>query len=396
MGLFSVPPPIATQGPVNSTPPIPHSPIGTQGDQPPRRQVAAVLAMVSVLASWPADLEPRLARPNDQQQKIAPLTVTYGTAPLPAPFLMPVELRQIVESWTPEAPRAQGPIRSTAWATILPAPAPYTTQPVAVRAAWDAPPLAPPTPTKIAPLTLQIGAQPIPQASVSVTELAQLVASWAVSWDAQSAPKSASWNVPPILVSLPYVPLPRLIWTAWEPPWIAPPAPVSIVTLTLPTGNQPLPNRSDRQVAIAATWAVDNPPQPTPKSAAWNTIATRVAYAPLPLAIRAAWEPAWQQPQPTVAIAPLTLTYGAAPTPKAPLSLTVLVRTVVGWILNWDAQAAAKNPPAAFIPSTVSPRRIAAIGTADNVVSATGAQTATLSVNGVPENQTNAIGTEAD
>jgi hypothetical protein len=78
MGIFYNPPPPPT-GSTAATPPDRHVPIGTQGSQPPR--FSSAIMLVAVLASWPQDLEPRLTRPNDQQQKIAPLTLPYGQQP---------------------------------------------------------------------------------------------------------------------------------------------------------------------------------------------------------------------------------------------------------------------------------------------------------------------------
>src|SRR6185369_4292713 len=61
MGIFYNPPPPPTANNAG-TPPEPHVPIGTQGNQPPRRTTALMMAVV--LMSWPQDLEPRLARPH--------------------------------------------------------------------------------------------------------------------------------------------------------------------------------------------------------------------------------------------------------------------------------------------------------------------------------------------
>lgn len=145
---------------------------------------------------------------------------------------------------------------------------------------------------KIAPLTLVYGTQPTPEAALSAIELAQIVSTWVQTWSAQSAPESAAWNVPPILVSLPYIPLPRLLWTAWESPWIAPPTPVRIVPLTLVYGDQPPP--SSRTNAIVAAW-VDALPrtQTTPPNAGWNVpvvVATYVPFRALPFSLYAAWQ----------------------------------------------------------------------------------------------------------
>jgi hypothetical protein len=189
MGIFYNPPPPGNQGPVNSTPPLPHAPQATGESQPPRRQVAAALAMVAVLASWPADLEPRLHPKNASQNKIAPLTLTYG-------------------------------------------------------------------------------AQPTPTSALSTLELAQLVATWAQTWGTQTAPGSAAWNVPPTLVVLPHVPAQGHIWTASEPPWVAPPRPVTIAPLALVYGQQPPINPPLSVVeygqlvgAWAQGWAAQRPPK---------------------------------------------------------------------------------------------------------------------------------------
>src|SRR6185295_16431127 len=95
MGIFYHPPQPPTAN-TAGTPPEPHVPIGTQGAQPPRYTTAVM--MVAVLASWPADLEPRLARPNNQQQRIAPLTLTYGSQPTPTAALNTSEF-QAISAW---------------------------------------------------------------------------------------------------------------------------------------------------------------------------------------------------------------------------------------------------------------------------------------------------------
>src|SRR5438105_1125357 len=99
MGIFYNPPPPPTANNAG-TPPERHVPIGTQGNQPPRYTTALMVA--AVLASWPADLEPRLSRPNDQRQKIAPLTLTYGQQPVPAGPITVPEYTQLVASWPPD------------------------------------------------------------------------------------------------------------------------------------------------------------------------------------------------------------------------------------------------------------------------------------------------------
>ena len=288
----------------SGTPPTPHDPIAPQGDPPPRRQVFAALLIATVLASWPSADDQRLQRPNDQQQKIAPLTLTYGRQPTPSGFLSAAELGQIIASWPPDsgpqlpyqpirslvssAPPVSQPIPSAflspielaqivaSWppdsgpvlpwpdwqqrtSAVIAAQPPVSQPPVnpplsaaelsQIASAWIPDPPTPPQanapqPVRIAPLTLPTGTPPTPAAPLSATELAQIVASWTVTWDAQTAPKSASWNVPPILTSLPHTPAPTLLWSAWEPPWIAPPRPVTIAPLTLPQAKRRRSKRS--------------------------------------------------------------------------------------------------------------------------------------------------------
>jgi hypothetical protein len=247
-------------------------------------------------ASWPADLEPRLTRPNDRRQTIVTLTLPTGTSPPPQPPLAMADLVTIVGSW-PTSWDAQSSGKNAAWnVPPLLVSLPYTPLPRLIWQAWEPPWIQPPAPVAVAPLTLVYGAQPPPAAGLSSSDITALVASWATTWDAQTAPKSAAWNVPPILVQVPYAVLPQAIRSAWEPPWIAPPTPIRIapltlvygapptprpalsaatfqvlltwaqswdtqraprlVTITLPTGTQP-PNRSrvDRQIATAAAWA---------------------------------------------------------------------------------------------------------------------------------------------
>lgn len=245
MGIFYNPPPPAGRTAV--TPPEPHVPIGTQGTPPPR--YTTVLMLAAVLASWPADLEPRLQRPNDQRVKIAPLTFTYG-------------------------------------------------------------------------------AQPPPIAPLAVAELTQIVSAWAVTWDAQTAPKNAAWNVPPIVAFVPHTTPPALIWSAWEPPFIRPQTLVSIAPLTLPSGNQPSPQPPLSTIELAqivASWPPDVGPS-------------------FP----------WTKPPSIIGTFP-TVTQ---PQPQAALSVLELAQTVGTWAQTWDAQTAAPNAawnvpplPSTFVPS---------------------------------------------
>jgi hypothetical protein len=214
MGIFYNPPQPPTANNAG-TPPEPHVPIGTQGSQPPR--YSTVLMMTAVLASWPADLEPRLQAPNNQQNKIAPLTLAYGSQPAPIPALAISELTPIMASWqqTWDAQRAP---KSLAWDVPI---APYlarTPLPASIWTAWEPLPLPPPRPVTIAPLTIAYSSQPPPQPPLATLELAQIVSTWQQTWDAQTAPKSAAWNIPPIVSSVvPRTPPPALIWTGRPP-----------------------------------------------------------------------------------------------------------------------------------------------------------------------------------
>jgi len=311
MGIFYNPPPPAGRTAV--TPPEPHVPVGTQGSQPPRFTTALMLA--AVLASWPQDLEPRLARPNDQRQKIAPLTLSYGQQPP----------RFSVASMMAQA--------GLAWPADL---EPRLTRPNDQR-------------QKIAPLTFTYGAQPPPAPPLAIAELLPIVTSWATTWDAQTAPKNAAWNVPPVVAFVPYTGLPELIWTAWEPPFVRPQTLVSIAPLTLTYGSAPIPQSpiSVLEVAqILGTWAQTWDTQTAPKGAAWNVPALPlafVAFAPLPKHIWMAWVDPFIRPPTPVDIAPLTLVYGQAPSPQSALSVLELGQIVSTWAVTWDAQTAAKN-----------------------------------------------------
>jgi hypothetical protein len=315
MGIFYNPPQPPTANNAG-TPPEPHAPIGTQGSQPPR--YSTVLMMAAVLASWPADLEPRLHQQNAQQNKIAPLTLTYGQQPPQRAPLAVLNQSTILATWqqTWDAQRAP---KSLAWDVPI---SPYlarTPPPPLIWDAWIPPPPLPARPVQIAPLTLAYGAQPTPQPPLSTVELAQIVGTWAQTWDAQTAPKSAAWNIPPIVSTLvPRTPLPQSIWTAWEPLPL-PPRPVAIAPLTLPYGSQPTPQPPLSVVElaqIAASWQQTWDAQAAAKSAGWNIPPIVSAFVPRtspPALIWTAWEPPYIAPPRPVAIAPLTLVYGNAP-----------------------------------------------------------------------------------
>jgi hypothetical protein len=360
MSLWSPPPPPQVIG-SSGTPPTPHDPIPAQGTSvPPRRAAALAVTMMVVLASWPADLEPRLQRPNDQRQKIAPLTLKYGSQPPPTAFYSATEMGQIVASWPP-----------TDVGPILPRPNDRQQQ--------------------IAPLTLPTGQQPIPSAFLSATELNQLVSSWQSSNDAQSAPKSAAWNVPPLITSVPFrrdplytvtpdpLPVQRFLsvvpnflavsqpqpqsplsvtelaqivsaWPADSGPLLPWPinAPVKVAPLTLPTGIQPTPQGPlsvTEMVQFVSVWAVTWDAQAASKSAAWNVppIPPSVPSPPFPAHVYAA--SALPDPQPVQRLRSIVPTRPTAsqPTPQPPLSVVEITQIVATWTVTWDAQTGPKN-----------------------------------------------------
>lgn len=438
MGIFYHPPQPPT-GSTAATPPLPHDPIPKQGDPPPRYTTA--LMLVAVLASWPADLEPRLTRPNDQQQKIAPLTLRYGQQPTPQGPLAIVEYGQLVASWpadleprlgrpndqqqkiapltlvygsspppwrmdrqvsaaaswAPDPPQPYVPEQSSAWNVPPPASVPYRPPPLAIRASWEEPPNRPPALVSIAPLTLAYGtppvpagpvsvleiaqlvgtwpigvgpdppyaqylnarlrgtvavtqpsaSQPIPQAPLSVVEITQIAATWAQTWDAQTAPKNAAWNVPPILSAVVYAPLPRSIWVAWEPPWIQPPPPVAIATLTLPTGTPPPIRRAgDQQIAAVNAWISDATVARQPIPSLVQAPVQALPYAPLPVGIRAAWDTPWIHQPARVVVVTLTLPIGSPPPPRAPFDRQLAA--VAAWRSQPDVVVPALKPIAGF------------------------------------------------
>src|SRR6267378_2447559 len=78
------------------------------GDVPPKRAVAAAVAMACVLASWPAEGEPRPIQPMQGRSQIAPLTLTYGQQPPRIDPLPRVQAQTIRISWPEDRePRLQ-------------------------------------------------------------------------------------------------------------------------------------------------------------------------------------------------------------------------------------------------------------------------------------------------
>lgn len=316
MSLWQTPPPVSA-GNSSATPPIPHAPIGTQGDPPPRQQVAAALMMVAVLASWPSDLEPRLQGPNNSRVKIAPLTLATGQQPPNVGPITPVELRLIVNAWPTDYPPI---LRSPINAAVLPAPPVVTYTPPgrfpeAIGRAWqppdptpfqrvesvvptfarvDQPPVAAPLPAQAIaqilasqppdPLPVQLRRSVVPSFAAvdqppvrGVSSLLQLLASWAQTWDAQHAAPNAAWNVP-VPQSVPPTRFPAHVYAAWQPPDPPPVQRLRSVVPTFATVSQP-PRRPPLLVAqrvAIASWPADLEPRLTGPNA------SRIPFVPLP------------------------------------------------------------------------------------------------------------------
>jgi hypothetical protein len=191
MAFFYPPPPLPPSSSV--TPPTPHEPQGSTGDQPPRLQVGATIAMVAVLA-WPASLEPRLHQQNTQQNKIAPLTLPGGDQPPTRQVENARGLAFTLASWPLDLePRLQVPNNEQQkigslpqGPTVNPPPPQQVTQIIATQLAQGAwprdlePRLQAPNAqqNKIVPLTLVYGDRPAPTAFYSPTELAAITGTW--------------------------------------------------------------------------------------------------------------------------------------------------------------------------------------------------------------------------
>lgn len=233
MGIFYNPP----QPPTASTAgtlPEPHVPLATPGSEPPRYSTA--LMMVAVMASWPASLEPRLTKPNDQQQKIAPLTLPTGQQP-PTYSIRPM-MGAVSAAWPPDLePRLGAPNNQR---------------------------------VSIAPLTLTYGSQPPPTPPLAVEERIAIDA-WSVTWGAQRAPISTAWVPPPATLVVGTGPIARAsqLAASWpdslEPRLQAPNNQrVTVAPLTLVYGDQPPilgVTTAARASLVGSTWPADLEPR---------------------------------------------------------------------------------------------------------------------------------------
>ena len=137
-------------------------PIPAQGDQPPLRTSAIMMALV--LASWPNGAE---YQPPQQRRAVAPLTLTYGEEP---PRRSLAVLCGILDAWWSAGPQPwQLPRKVVPLTQVSDAPPRGQAFLLAlVRSAWEpSPPPPQRDPKTIAPLTLVYGEEP-PRRSLAV------------------------------------------------------------------------------------------------------------------------------------------------------------------------------------------------------------------------------------
>lgn len=377
--FYNPPPPPPT---ASYAPPVPHRAQPTAGNEPPRRQVQSALAMVAVLASWPASLEPRLQAPNNQQVKIAPLTLPTGQQPAPRqafrlptvwwnPPTWPAQTAPGIAGASP--PVAQGPIAgSTTTTEILigrlwpqgwtlpprlatlvqpstgdqPAPqGPLTTTEIGVLVrSWPTDWPAQSRPIDVVQTT---GDQPVAQGPITASELSEVYRSWPTDWPAQTAPKNAAWNVPPVVnIPTPQGPLTTaetvLLVASWPTQWAAQSRPIRVVQPS--TGDQPVPSgpvTASEMSEFVRSWPTDWPAQRAPKCAAWLTAPpVNLAYTPPPRLLWMAWEPPPPLPTRPVSIVTAILPIGTAPPPVKALSAANQRAIGAQWQPNWSAQGA--------------------------------------------------------
>jgi hypothetical protein len=260
------------------------------GDQPPPRSVLDP----AIRQAWrPSDTLPPALRPTqvvsvDQPQPLNRLNaaivqtswlgviqpqVLRSTQIVSVDQPTPLRGNQIaIQSWFGVVGQPQVLLGTAAWNVPVVAasqPVPLSPWLTTVVATWrsDAMPLAR---MSVAAISLPTGSQPIPTAALSVSELVA-IRSWAIPDLLQAMRPSTAWNIIVIAPPQPYV-APQLAISQW---WTNPAIivrPPRIVTLTLPTGDQPTPDdvlNANELVAIGA-W---NPAVITPRArvsvAAW-------------------------------------------------------------------------------------------------------------------------------
>jgi hypothetical protein len=324
---FFYPPPPPSQS-ASYAPPVPHEP-QTSGDQPPRRQVQAALMMVAVLASWPASLEPRLQAPNNQQNKIAPLTLPRGDQPPPRQTY-----RLPTIGWNPEAWSAQ---QAETGAALIPPPIPSVTIPYVRQSLVGSWPIGWSQPQELIQLVQPLtGDQPPINAPLSATELA-ITRSWPTDWPAQKPPINAA-IIPPPSGAPSFLPAPReqsSILSAWYDATV-----IEVVTTwTIAPDNPDQPPitgpSSPTEIAIQRSWAIDWPAQHAPLLVQPSSGNQPVRQSPLLASqlaqIRLAWEITWSsQSKAVAATQPTTPTINVGPLPTADVAI------VGAWPRGWD------------------------------------------------------------
>jgi hypothetical protein len=376
--------------------------------------------MATIVALWPAPLEPVLQRPNNARVQIVTLTLPTGDQPRPQKPFLATTLEHANLAWQADWSAQRAPIRVTPSATSQPQPQgplsvveldqanrswqqDWPTQVLTKCAAWYVPPvvstyvppgvampaalwLQPPdpqpqqkrlsivptfpqadqppvqgqqpalkqqlatswpidvgpqtpapanVPVKIAPLQIGSGAsQPIPQAPLSATELAQTILSWQVDWPAQTGPKCADWNVPVIPPSVPAPPMPMHVYLASQPPDPPPVQRLRSIVPTLTFGDQPIPQAPLSVTELAqfnAAWQVSWGTQQAPISTAWLTQVPAQPYVPMAPHVYAASLP--PDPQPRQLFRSIVPTFAAVsqPVPTAPFSRAILSQILVVW-----------------------------------------------------------------
>jgi hypothetical protein len=317
MAFFYAPPP-PSQGSASYAPPIPHEPPPTRGDEPPRRQVQAALAMAVVLASWPSDLEPRLQPPNNTRVKIAPLTLTYGDQPPISGPITPSEYAQIRLAWPTDWAAQSGPhvaplVPPPVIGDNPPFPGAITPTEVLIGQAW---PRDWGEPQRL-PTVVQAGiaSVPTPVGPLASPVLSTILTAWTAGWPAQSAPANAGWNTNvPLDTFIPHSPVPVAVLMAWHDPL---------------------------EIELVTTWTIapDNPDQPPiagPVSAS--------EYAQL----QRAWPTEWGTQRLPTLVQP-----GTAPPPiTGPITVPELT-LFRSWPTDWTAQTGAKCA-AWFVPPPVN------------------------------------------
>lgn len=277
--------------PVQLPPRVPASAL-TTGSQPPRNAVAGAIAMACILASWPAQGEPRPIQPIQGRSQIAPLTLVYGQQPPRIDPMPEVQARVAIASWPEDRePRLQfnnqQPERRYVVAQTLkygsqpPVAGPLTTIElnIAVRS-WDSPFQSPPQLEGTAGWN-------IPVAAAAQVPFARITVGWPTSdqygqKSSQIAPLTLVYgDQPPVAGALSPAELGTFV-RSWEPPRSEPPQLVKIAPLTLLYGQQPpvVGALSVTQLSIIGVESAWWPAQSENDNAGWNVPIAAQTFLP--------------------------------------------------------------------------------------------------------------------